>query len=598
MAVDQSAPARQDRTSTGLALPITFAQWVTVDVAPTSGNYQNTWYIGTAVYSNFVGFGVADDGTIGVFDNDFANGARASTDAITLGERYWLCVSISAGAVLVFRWRHEDDVALTTEPASTFVGTFANNLLVVGSDPDSVSLNGKWSHARMWTSVLSESEMLAESLSSVPVVAAWGAWPGDALGTDLSGNARVLTPSGTFVDVEPPPLAGPPAPAVVAAAAVTTDYTDSFATSSFTAHAGSLVVIDVIVSDDAATSAPDSVTGASITGATLVDSVEVAPDANRRRLARFHAEGTGTAGAVTIGQPGSPTMTGRAYAVKVYAPGTEIRASAQGSGTGTALAVTLPTPGADAAVDVAWDLPVASGTTTLEAGYQQLGGTLQYSSPTTRLVDAWRGAGDTSPTATHGASVAWGGIGSEVGPAGSGEDPAEGVATGVTITSGTALGARDSVAVSTGQVTAAGAAVGLRDSIGAAVGQVVVSGTAVGDTANSGQASGQLTTSGTVAGSRPGTSSVAGQLTVSGSAVGEAAEPGQGAATGQITVTGTAVGDNGGEGIVSGCRVEPVPSPCRPVRSVVGLAGQYGHCDAVPTIGEDDADLTVLAGCD
>lgn len=511
-------------------LPISYGQWVQVDSLPGAGLYDNVFYVGTAVYSDFLAYSVRPDGKIGVMDDGFAGGPKAETGVLTLGDWYYVGVTVSSGNAITFYYRHYNDSAFTVD-TGTFQSPFASNLLVVGGDPDVVTFDGKTAYPRFWDVVLTEVEMLAESLSTIPIVTPYAAWAPDPVGSSTA-SGRALTPVGTLTDYAPPVLPnGPPVPCLLASNASTTNFTDTFATVSVTPHSGAVVVMDVVVTDNVATSAPDSVTGASITGAALVDvtngSVEITPDADSRRISRFKATGTGTAGAITVGHPGSPTITGRIYMIRTYPAGTEFRQTVAPTGTGTALAATLAAAGTRPAVDAAWVTVATSGTSTVETGYMTLtSAALSYTTPQARMIFGWRGAADTSPTATHDVSGAWAGLVSEIGPA-----------TTVTVDGTTAFSVTAGITAAGRTVINGTAAFGVTATV-ATAGKPIVNGTATFAATAVLAATGTLAVNGAASLAASATLTAAGSQTVNGTAA--LATTVDLTAAGSRTATGTA----------------------------------------------------------
>jgi hypothetical protein len=75
--------------------------------------------------------------------------------------------------------------------------------------------NGRIAYPRLWASTMTQSEMLAEWASTMPVRSSqWGAYALSGVGdlADVSGNGRNLTAGSTAVTTE----AGPPIDAVAA----------------------------------------------------------------------------------------------------------------------------------------------------------------------------------------------------------------------------------------------------------------------------------------------------------------------------------------------------------------------------------------------
>lgn len=191
-AVDYTPNAVFSRTNTGLALPVSFGAWFKFDEIPAS--YRIILYHGNASYGNYLALFQSSTGVVNAADG---TGVRASTSVLSTGTWYYIAATVNTGTGnFDIYWRAEGESTLQTN-SGTWSGTFANNLMGVGgtqASGETLTHDGAIAYARMWDSVLSQAELLAESAATTAVVTAWADWPmQDTTGNDVTANNRDLT---------------------------------------------------------------------------------------------------------------------------------------------------------------------------------------------------------------------------------------------------------------------------------------------------------------------------------------------------------------------------------------------------------------------
>lgn len=174
----------------GLTKPLTVAVWMRADSTAGSPVF---WYQGNEGMADFMLLGLSGGNlAVGTVSGDVVG------PAITAGRWYFVAATVT-GSDIVLYWREQGSASLSSTSGSlTF--TVSNVRLIFGGGQDS-SLNwdGQIALGRMWDSVLTGPELLAESKSATDVVAAWGDWPLAPVATstvDNSGNGRTLSLNG------------------------------------------------------------------------------------------------------------------------------------------------------------------------------------------------------------------------------------------------------------------------------------------------------------------------------------------------------------------------------------------------------------------
>jgi trimeric autotransporter adhesin len=409
-----------------VAVDLTPAAYFTRTGVSGTSQTQGGWFQLDAVPASFNSMFALDSGApdwMGIYiDNDGGSarlnfwensgGPVIGGPLVTLGEWYFVSV-VRSGSTWTMYWRHEDDVALTNAGSGAVVGTVGTNLsLGKESVVDAAtSFNGKMAYWRIHTSVLAEADVLAESESDAAVVAAWGDWPMNVNGSDVSGNARDVTASGTIVPFAAPDIGSTarPLPHLLDSFASGTDAT-SIISPSINPPAGSLIIIDVL-SSAGADITPPTATGPCITGAAQVDSVQTNPSGTRRRLTRISATATGTAGAVTVTYSASQSGHCRLIHCLIDASVTQTQ-NGSSAVSGTALSTAaLSAFGPDSVCLDVWASGANTAITPEAAAIEDAD--LGHTSPTNRIEGSWVYGSDTTPTATAGSST-WLGIASEV----------------------------------------------------------------------------------------------------------------------------------------------------------------------------------------
>lgn len=175
----------------GVTTPLTVSMWFRADV----GGGGEMWYQGAEGMVNFLLLGTP---------SDQLDLAKSGTDlfglTITQGKWYYVAATSDASENVVLYWRAEGESTLQSTSAAFAPLTVANTRLIFGGAQDnSLNWNGQIALGRVWDSVLTQTQLMAESQSASAVVAAWGDWPFASVATettDISGNGRTLTANG------------------------------------------------------------------------------------------------------------------------------------------------------------------------------------------------------------------------------------------------------------------------------------------------------------------------------------------------------------------------------------------------------------------
>ena len=194
-----AATDRVTRASAPSMAAITFCGWFQINAA-SAGSFNPIVRFHTASgdgTSWIVGFKGANGRTPSVYSPSNTGGINAAEQALNT---YVFLAATLSGTSAALHYRNVGGsmtkvtgtvAAAGTPDRITFFGRSAAD----GSE----WLNGTESLVRLWTSVLTDSEILAESNSATAVKAgAWGNWPFAAASlADVSGNARDLTAGST-----------------------------------------------------------------------------------------------------------------------------------------------------------------------------------------------------------------------------------------------------------------------------------------------------------------------------------------------------------------------------------------------------------------
>jgi hypothetical protein len=204
VAVDLAEGSIFSIAGAGLVMPFTVCGWVRPDVAADTGAppYRSVWYLGNASYGNYIALFLNDDPAL-VADDAAAPSEKLIGPTVTIGDWYFFAIVAEAGASqFELFWRSEGETSLATTSA-TWSGTLAVNTLRWGGAPGEATascFDGAVAYGRMFTSALTQAQLLDESASATAIQTEWADWPFTDTATsttDASGNGRTLTLTGS-----------------------------------------------------------------------------------------------------------------------------------------------------------------------------------------------------------------------------------------------------------------------------------------------------------------------------------------------------------------------------------------------------------------
>ncbi|WP_409186507.1 LamG-like jellyroll fold domain-containing protein [Amycolatopsis sp. VS8301801F10] len=157
-----------------------------------------------------IGFKAANGRNVAVYSASNPSGLIGAEISLNT----WVYVAATLGSAGACSFYYGTTPGSLTKLTGTVgVGTAPDGLTFFGRSPSDGSewLNGSLAYWRIWTAVLTDAEIAAESQSATPVRSgAWASWDfaGAAL-TDGSGNSRTLTAGSTALAADTdPPLGG------------------------------------------------------------------------------------------------------------------------------------------------------------------------------------------------------------------------------------------------------------------------------------------------------------------------------------------------------------------------------------------------------
>jgi hypothetical protein len=210
VAIDFAPPKRLTRSATAVVPPLSVCAWIRPDVTgigPNSNAGAHTiWYQGTTSYTASIGFYV-NLGALG-FYFDFGTGKNVFTP-LTVAAGVWSFVGFTfdkaTGALVTYKREEGEPVLEVHSQTVTGIGTgvASSNHMAWGGAPDGADqqmFDGAMMYGRLFPSLLSQADLLAESGSVTAVATEHADWPMVDLATvanDISGNNRTLTITGT-----------------------------------------------------------------------------------------------------------------------------------------------------------------------------------------------------------------------------------------------------------------------------------------------------------------------------------------------------------------------------------------------------------------
>lgn len=149
-------------------------------------------------------------GTVPAVFSPGNTGGIVGSDALVVDQWRMIAVSISGtGATGGRMYTRTVGGSTNVSTGQVSGGSVPDGLTLFGRSPSDSSewFNGSLAHVRVWSAVLTQSEIEAEWASTTPVRTAglWAAWPLATDLTDTSGNGRTLTAGLTALTVEDDP---------------------------------------------------------------------------------------------------------------------------------------------------------------------------------------------------------------------------------------------------------------------------------------------------------------------------------------------------------------------------------------------------------
>jgi hypothetical protein len=322
------------RAASGLGSSFTWCAWIKIGVDRNSYSFFLTQEAG----GNGFWTGFKNDGTTFYFDCVSGGGGDSAT-SFTVGSWYFVAVvnnAVGGGADPIY-WKLAGAGSLSTVAPQTgnIVGPSDANTLHVGADASGNFFNGSMAAVKMWSAVLTQAELDAESATydAVRTTNLWAVYKFDAGPSlvDASPNARSLTAGAGTPALD---AAGPP----ITSGGGGTSYAltaSGNGTTGGSLHAGgptTLAAVGVDTSVGSAAVAVRSALSATGTGATAGTlAVTVTIGAQSLALA---ATGNGTTGG-SLRAGGANTLAAAGLSVFIGALTIAAAAHLTATGTGT-----------------------------------------------------------------------------------------------------------------------------------------------------------------------------------------------------------------------------------------------------------------------
>lgn len=241
-----AATDRVSRTTAPSLAAVTVCAWAKIGVTHAGNLFHPIMRVEASGGSAMIfGFKGANGRTPSLYSGSSTTGISGTE--VALSTYVFVAATMSAGAAQLFQGTTPGSVSKVTGTVNT-TGT-PDTVTVFSRSPSDGSewLEGTLAGVRMWTAVLSDAEIAAESLSltAVRTSGLWASWPFAAAAlTDASGNSRPLTAGSTALSSDTDP-------------ALATDITGSGALTAPAAVAGGAGT--VVVSGTGAATAPKAV---------------------------------------------------------------------------------------------------------------------------------------------------------------------------------------------------------------------------------------------------------------------------------------------------------------------------------------------------
>ncbi|MFF4600540.1 LamG-like jellyroll fold domain-containing protein [Amycolatopsis sp. NPDC001319] len=256
-ATSDAATDRVSRTTAPSLASVTFCCWARVNAVHAGNLFHPMIRVeaggGTAAIYSFRG---TNGRTPTLYSSSSTTGISTAEQALSTW--VFLAFTMNSGPAQVFAGTTPGSLTKTTGTVNT-AGTPDTITLFSRSPSDgSEWLEGSMAYVRMWTAVLSDAELAAESASTTPVRTSglWANWPLAAASlADASGNSRPLTAGSTALAADTdPPLSGAitgngaavaPSARAVGAGAVVVSANGAAAAASATASGNGAALVSV-----------------------------------------------------------------------------------------------------------------------------------------------------------------------------------------------------------------------------------------------------------------------------------------------------------------------------------------------------------------
>lgn len=222
-----AATDRVSRTTAPSLASVTVCAWVKIGATHAGNLFHPIMRVEASGGSALIfGFKGTNGRTPSLYSGSSTTGISGTE--VALSTYVFVAATMSAGAAQLFQGTTPGSVSKVTGTVNT-TGT-PDTVTVFSRSPSDGSewLEGTLAGVRMWTAVLSDAEIAAESLSltAVRTSGLWASWPFAAAAlTDASGNSRPLTAGSTALSSDTDPALSTDitgSGAVTAPAAVTT----------------------------------------------------------------------------------------------------------------------------------------------------------------------------------------------------------------------------------------------------------------------------------------------------------------------------------------------------------------------------------------
>lgn len=315
-----AATDRVSRTTAPSLASVTVCAWVKIGATHAGNLFHPIMRVEASGGSALIfGFKGTNGRTPSLYSGSSTTGISGTE--VALATYVFVAATMSAGAAQLFQGTTPGSVSKVTGTVNT-TGT-PDTVTVFSRSPSDGSewLEGTLAGVRMWTAVLSDAEIAAESLSltAVRTSGLWASWPFAAAAlTDASGNSRPLTAGSTGLSSDTDPtlstdITGSGALTAPAAVASGTGTVTVAGTGTATApKAVAAVTGTVAVTGAGAATAPPAVAAGTGSAIVAASGALTAPRAVAAGTGAVAVSGTGalTAPAATASGTGGVVITG------------------------------------------------------------------------------------------------------------------------------------------------------------------------------------------------------------------------------------------------------------------------------------------------